>query len=123
MLALINIGSSAAFNAIVSLVVAGFFSSYIIAIVLILYRRIRGDPLRWGPWRMGIVGIPVNIIAIIYSIIVMVFSFFPGTSTVTLVTMNWSCLVFGGVMILSILLYMVHGHKVYRGPIIEVQDE
>ncbi|RAL63870.1 hypothetical protein DID88_003513 [Monilinia fructigena] len=57
LLALINIGSTAAFNSIVSVNVAAFFTSYMIPIVLILKKRLRKDPLKdkihWGPWKNG----------------------------------------------------------------------
>ncbi|EOA83831.1 uncharacterized protein SETTUDRAFT_21180 [Exserohilum turcica Et28A] len=43
LLALINIGSSAAFNGTLSLVLEGFYLSYLLAIGLLFWRRIRGD--------------------------------------------------------------------------------
>lgn len=43
LLALINIGSTAAFNAIMSVNVAAFFVSYIIPISLLLHKRLRKD--------------------------------------------------------------------------------
>ncbi|KAE9362924.1 amino acid transporter [Stipitochalara longipes BDJ] len=119
LLALINIGSTAAFNAIVSVVVAGYMASYSIPITLILFKRLRNDPikdnLRWGPWKLGpILGPIVNVVGLIYIIIALFFSFFPSTVTVTPVTMNWSCLLFGATVLFSIVYYMVYGKHVYR---------
>jgi amino acid transporter len=72
LLALINIGSTAAFNGIMSVNVAAFFSSYMIAITLLLHKRLRNDPekdtLRWGPWHMGPVFGPfVNVVGLAYT--------------------------------------------------------
>ncbi|KAI9840833.1 MAG: hypothetical protein M1838_003892, partial [Thelocarpon superellum] len=69
LLALINIGSAVAFNALTSLVVAGFFSSYAISISLITIRRFYGEPIQWGPWNMGKFGLPVNLFAMVYIVI------------------------------------------------------
>jgi choline transport protein len=124
LLALINIGSTAAFNAIISVVVAGFMASYSVPIALILHKRLRNDPvkdkLRWGPWHMGpILGPIANAVGLGYIIIALFFSFFPSTSTVTPVSMNWSCLLFGATVLFSIGYYMVYGKKTYKWPIVD----
>ncbi|KAF4626960.1 hypothetical protein G7Y89_g11196 [Cudoniella acicularis] len=90
LLALINIGSSAALAAVLSLVLAGLFTSYFIAAALLLNHRIKGtialpndDPtdisnplekLTWGPWRIkGVLGIANNIFACVYLVIITFF--------------------------------------------------
>ena len=125
LLALINIGSSVAFNAFTGLVIAGFYSSFVIAASVILLRRLtRKDiPIRWGPFRLGRAGIPVNVIAIAYSIVGIFFSFWPPGVDPTATTMNWSVAVYGGVLLFSLGFWAVHGRKVYTGPIVEVGDE
>ena len=124
LLALINIGSTAAFNAIVSLNVAAFFSSYIIAITLLLHKRLRNDPvkdnLRWGPWHMGpIFGPIVNLVGLAYTSIAMFFSFFPGQYNPTLVNMNWSCVIFGSSIIFSVVFYQFWGKHGYKWPLVD----
>ena len=69
---------------------------------------------------MGRFGIPVTIMAMIYTIIGLIFSFYPQTSRVDLQTFNWSSVVFGGVLALSILWWAVHARFTYQGPKIEV---
>ena len=125
LLALINIGSSVAFNAFTGLVIAGYYSSFVIAASVILLKRLtRQDiPIRWGPFSLGRAGIPVNVIAIAYSIIGIFFSFWPPGVKPTATTMNWSVAVYGGVLLFSLVFWAVHGRKVYTGPIIEVGDE
>jgi choline transport protein len=124
LLALINIGSTAAFNAIMSINVAAFFSSYIIPIALLLHKRLRNDPekdnLRWGPWHMGpIFGPFVNVIGLAYTAITMFFSFFPNDYNPTLVNMNWSCVLFGASIIFSMAFYMFWGKHSYKWPIVD----
>jgi choline transport protein len=65
LLALIVLGSSTAFNDIVSLSVVGLFSSYLMVACLLLWRRVRGDIKLYdnteiytnqSPWRTAYVG-------------------------------------------------------------------
>jgi amino acid transporter len=124
LLALINIGSTAAFNAIVSVNVAAFFISYMIPTSLLLHKRLRNDPVKdkipWGPWKMGpIVGPIFNFGALIYTLITLFFSFWPATQSVTPITMNWSCLLFGASVIFSVGFYFVFGRHSYKWPIVD----
>ena len=104
--------------------VAAFYISYMIPISLILYKRIRQDPIKekihWGPWTMGpIFGPIVNMIGLIYSSITLFFSFFPATQTVTLASMNWSFLLFSGAIIFSVSFYFIFGKDNYKWPIVD----
>ncbi|KAF7872051.1 uncharacterized protein EAF02_009156 [Botrytis sinoallii] len=127
-----------AFNDIVSLVLAGLFSSYFMAAGLLLYRRINNsiktpsedisetisplEQLTWGPWRIqGFFGIANNIFACIFLVIINFFSFFPPTSTVTPTSMNYSVLVFGSVILFSIVYYLLYARKFYTGPVVGIR--
>lgn len=125
LLALINIGSTVAFNAIISLVIASFYSSFILAAAVMLHKRLTAKPgeIVWGPFKLGAAGVPVTILAIMFSTIGIIFSFFPPTVQVTPESMNWSVVVFFGVMVISVVFWMVHGRSVYEGPIREVAPE
>ena len=48
LIGLINIGSTVAFNAIVSLTEAGLFISYLIPIILIMIKKIKGEHIKFG---------------------------------------------------------------------------
>ena len=117
LLGLINIGSSVAFNAIVSLVVSGYVSSYLIPIVLMIMKRLRNETINFGPWNLGRWGLPINIFAAEYTLITVIFTFFPPSVAlpVTAETMDWSCAVYGGVIIWGILYYVLRGHSHYIG--------
>jgi choline transport protein len=136
LLALVNIGSSTAFNGIVSISIAGLFSSYLLVSALLLYRRCSGAiapadqaaspdaQLVWGPWRIpGVLGMANNLFACIYLTFVFIFSFWPSFSEVTPQTMNYSILVTGFVAIFSTLYYIFWARKTYDGPIVEVEPE
>ena len=139
LLALINIGSSVVFNDVISLTISGLYASYLICLVLLLWRRYTGfietSPhqttdlsrginnmrLIWGPFHLpGIWGLMVNSIACIYVVIILFFSFFPPTTPVTPATMNYSCLVFGAVILFSIVYYLLYAKRHYKGPFVEV---
>jgi Na+-translocating ferredoxin:NAD+ oxidoreductase RnfD subunit len=66
-----------------------------------------------------IIGPIVNVIGLVYTAITMFFSFFPPTATVTPVTMNWSCLIFGASVIFSVVFYVVFGRYTYKWPIVD----
>lgn len=119
LIGLINIGSTAAFNAIVSLTEAGLFISYLIPIMLITIKKIKGESIKYGPWKMGNFGIVANAFSAVFLVISVFFSFFPPATPVTLVTLNWSILVFGGFIILGLVWYAVLGRKQYDGPVLE----
>jgi choline transport protein len=141
LLGLINIGSTTVFKDIISLALEGLFSSYFIALVLLLWRRIRGDiiddndspdmvqaetmqvekQLRWGPWRVkGIFGTIINFVGCVYLFIMIFFCFWPATLPVTAINMNHSSLIWGTVVIGSLLYYAVSARKIYKGPITSI---
>lgn len=117
LLSLINIGSTAAFNAVASLTIASLFMSYLIPIICFCMRRFRNEPMPPARWSLGKLGLPVNIFSILYLMFAVIFTFFPTTAEVTLVDMNWSILVFGVVLIFAIVQYLIHGKSVYEGPV------
>ena len=136
LIGLINVGSSTAFNDVVSLVLEGFYTSYLLACGLLLYRRVRGDirepdtdytasnSCQWGPWRLkGYLGIANNILACFYLTLIAFFSYWPTLTPVTAATMNYSSLVLGVTAIGSMVYYFVWARQTYIGPIVEVKVE
>lgn len=55
------------------------------------------------------------------------FTFFPPSVLVTAVSMNYSCVVYGGVVIIVLVYYVVIGHRHYISPFarlrLEAEDE
>ncbi len=120
-LALINIASSTAWNAIISLLVAGFYSSYLIAIGCMIRRRFQPEPITFGPWNLGKFGLATNVIAMVYAFIAMIFSFFPPMLPVAANNMNYSAVVYFAVVGLGIVYYMIWGRHNYNGPVMDRQ--
>ena len=123
LLALIVLGSQAAFNAFTGLTVAGFYSSFAISASVMLHKRLTNhtqDILR-GPFRLSAaLGCPITIAAIGYSVIGIFFSFWPPTATVTAATWNWSFVVYWGTIMVVLLWWWLRARDYYTGPKIEL---
>ena len=135
LIGLINLGSAAAFNDVISLSVSALFASYIITESLLLWRRLTGaihlradgdhhsgevNQLIWGPFHLpGIFGIIVNVFAIIFGLIIFFFSFWPVTSSVKPDNMNFSSLMTGSVVIVAVFYYLIRARHTYQGPLTE----
>ena len=152
----INFGSSTVLEDLVSITVAGLYSSYLVAVILLLWRRCTGHitftsltpidsqdssadlqqrkvrtltntanaPLTWGPWHIpGIYGIVLNAFVCCFLVVAWFWSFFPTILPVTAENMNYNCVLWGGVVLLSVVYYVVWGHKEFTGPIVELDDE
>ena len=135
LIGLINLGSAAAFNDVISLSVSALFASYIITESLLLWRRLTGaihlradrdhhseevNHLIWGPFHLpGIFGISVNVFAILFGLSRFFFSFWPVTSSVKPDNMNFSSLMTGSVVIVAIFYYVIRARHTYQGPLTE----
>ena len=139
LLSLIILGSSTAFNNIVSICVAGLSGSYLLAIGLLLWRRVTGRirplsptseaqqftntpgfELSWGPWYMpGFLGPLVNAFALLYVTVILFFAFWPPETPVRASNMNYCVLVTGATVVLSVVWYFVAGRRDYKGPVID----
>ncbi|KAK4896490.1 hypothetical protein LTR27_005706 [Elasticomyces elasticus] len=117
LIALINIGSTAALNTIFSLLTGATAFSYAVSISCLLIRRLRGDPLPPARFSMGKFSIPVNAFAVLYIVVAAIASFFPVEAVVTPASMNWSCVMFGGVFVIAVVYYLIHGRKHYVEPV------
>ncbi|KAI0860436.1 amino acid transporter [Xylaria cubensis] len=115
LLGLINLGSSSAFLAFVSVGVISLAVSYGIPIAISLtYQR---REVRAAHWKMSrTVGFAVNIIAVIWIIFELVLFSLPTVLPVTAVSMNYAIVVFVGFLALSAVWYGIYARKVYRGP-------
>lgn len=124
LLGLINIGSTTAFNAILSLAVLGLHMSYLIPTGFMLWCRLHTpEILAYGPWKLGKMGVVVNIVSILYLSFTCIFMVFPPYQPVSAVNMNYASLIFGGVLIVSLTYWLWKGRKVYEGPVMEMQTQ
>ncbi|KAL9581613.1 MAG: hypothetical protein Q9212_003798 [Teloschistes hypoglaucus] len=89
-IALINLGSSVALNAVVSLTISALLSSYILSIGCLISKRFRGEALPASKFSLGKYGLAINLIAEVFLIPFFIFCFFPITNGVDPETMNWN---------------------------------
>lgn len=123
LLGFVNIGSSTAFNAFTSLALIGHYTSYLIPISLISVRRFGRKEIPWGPWTLGRWGLPINLISIVYSIILIIFAVFPLFQLVTAENMNYAGVIFGAAVLVSTVMWIGYGRKMYWGPVREVIEK
>jgi len=117
-LTLINIGSSLAFNIIVSVSVLGLLSTYMISIGCVLWKRLTpGQSLPPARWSLGRYGIAINAFAFLYSAFIIVFACFPTGLPVDTESANWAPLVWVLVMLLAVVAYLLHGKRHYTAPV------
>ena len=116
-LCLIQLGSTLAFNIVVSLNLLGLLSTYMISIGCVLLRRIKGEELPPARWSLGKWGLPINAFALLYATFALVFGCFPISVPVTLETANWAPLVWAGIIAVSYLVYQLHGKQHYTPPV------
>jgi choline transport protein len=123
LLSLINLGSSVAFNAIISLQLMALMATYTISIGCVLWQRTIGGgaSLPYARWSLGRYGIPVNAIAFVYSAQIFFWTGWPGAKDPTVETFNWSIVMFGAVFIISMVYYIVYGRKGFSGPVVLVR--
>jgi choline transport protein len=120
-MSLINIGSTVAFNAILSLSTVALMATYVISVGCVTLKRLRREPLPDSRWTLGRWGLPINVTAFVYAIWSFFWSFWPNSMQVTAVNFNWACVLFVGLMGISGVLYAVHARKVYEGPVVKVE--
>jgi len=102
----------------------GFYFSYAIPTVMFAIRRYNvSDPIRFGPWTMGKIGLTVNILAVAFCVFLIIFLPFPPFLPVTGTNMNYASPVFAAVMIFATLNYILRARKKFTGPIKEVSSE
>jgi len=106
-----------AFNQLTSLGVCALLSSYIVSIGCVAARRIRGEPLLDCRFALGRWGLPINILSLAFISLGFVMTFFPPVANPPLNTMNWSCVVYGGVLFIALIYYIFWARHSYVGPV------
>ncbi|KAF2717936.1 amino acid transporter [Polychaeton citri CBS 116435] len=122
LLSLLIIGSSSAFNVILSFGNAGIYTSYIIILGCIIYRRFDGNEFPPSKFTLGKSGLWINIGALMYLIVALVFLFFPAEPDPDPAKMNWAPLMFGVVLIIAFTWYVFKGRKEYDGPVEYIRE-
>ena len=120
---LIFLGSSVAFNAILSASVIALGVSYAIP-PAINCLRLRSQLPATRPFKLGEpLGWFCNLLGIAYAIVTTVLFLFPPAIPVDGSTMNYAIVAFAVVLIISSLTWIFDGRKNYKGPQIELVGE
>ncbi|KAK7426695.1 hypothetical protein QQZ08_006873 [Neonectria magnoliae] len=115
LLGLVNLGSSSAFLAFVSVGVIALALSYGIPISLSIYHRRR--EVAAARWKMpNGLGWVVNSIALAWIAFEVVLFAMPSVLPVTEVSMNYASVVLAGFLFISAVWYAIHARKVFTGP-------
>jgi len=122
LVALINIGSTEALGIILSIYNSALIASYLITIGCVLLHRLRGRRLPKSRYSLGRWGTLVNILALVFSFPIWVFSFFPAIANPTPALMNWAVMLVGGITFFATVYYVAYGRKVYDPPNLTVED-
>lgn len=111
----LNVASSAAFGAFVALGSIGLFVSYFIAIACMVHNRFQVNAAPLGNWNMGVMGLPVNVFALVYTAWVTVWLAFPSTLPVTRQNMNYAAPIFGVTTLSAFGYWFIKGRSCWEG--------
>jgi choline transport protein len=117
LLTLITVGNTTAFFAILSLNTLALYLSYLMPILFFTLAKLRGDHIPYGPFRLGKLGLAINIFAIVYAIFIIIFLPFPPIVPVTGKNMNYAGPIMGAVILFAIADYVVGGRKRFHAPV------
>lgn len=116
LLSLINLGSAAAFGALLALPTIALYVSYAIPIILLLIRQIQGKHPQYGPWQLGRKSIPIKVAALCYLFYIIIFIPFPAVRPITSLNMNYAAPIFLGAVGLAMIDWFVRGKKKFKVP-------
>ncbi|RDI88013.1 hypothetical protein Vi05172_g2063 [Venturia inaequalis] len=123
-ISLVNLGSTAAYNALISLQLLALMLTYCISIGSIFYQRLigQGDKLPPAQWSLGRYGIWVNGAGFFYCAFIFFWSGWPSNSKFDPLTFNWASPMFGAVLVFSVVYYYTYGRKTYKAPVLLVKQ-
>ncbi|KAK5955890.1 hypothetical protein OHC33_003532 [Knufia fluminis] len=114
---LINVGSTSALYAVVSLSTIGLYLSYVLPILFFVLAKLRGDYIAYGPFKLGhVAGLATNIFAVLYGIFVLIWLPFPPYMPVTGENMNYAGPILLAVIIFALIDWFVSGRKRFVVP-------
>ncbi|MCJ1230802.1 hypothetical protein MMC12_007476 [Toensbergia leucococca] len=120
-LGLLMFASPIAIGAVFSIGAIAQYIAFIFPVALKLF--VVGDRFRPGPWNLGRFSKPIGAVAVAWVALIVPVLCFPAVkgSDLNRLTMNYTCLIYGGVMSLSLLWYAVDARRWFKGPKINVQ--
>ena len=113
-----SLGSQVAFQAMVSIATLGLYIAYALPIFFrVTTARKSFVP---GPFHLGRCGIAVGSVAVLWVALVTVLFCLPVAYPVAKDTFNYTPVAVGGVLVLSLVAWVLHARFWFRGPITNV---
>lgn len=122
-LSLVNIGSEVALSALLTITAVAIASSYFLPICLLLIRKLKNEHPRYGPFKLGRWGIPINLFSLSFLLYIIFWTAFPIIYPVTIETFNFAGPIFIAVLSLALLDWFTTGKKRFTVPVGEYNIE
>ncbi|EMC99193.1 hypothetical protein BAUCODRAFT_31527 [Baudoinia panamericana UAMH 10762] len=121
LLGLLMFASPVAIGAVFSIGAIAQYTAFTIPIALRLTAA--SNKFRPGPWNLGRWSKPCGYIACTWVVFIIPVLCFPSVKGGDLndLTMNYTCLIYGGVMLFALLWYAIDARKWFKGPKINVE--
>ena len=118
LLGLLYLGSTTAFNAVLSMSILGMYTSYLLPIIFMLVQRYtRNTSIPRGVFRLGHMGGYItNFASVFWLMFAMIFSTFPNYEPVNAQNMNYSVVVMSGWLVFGGVYYYAGGNHRYVEP-------
>jgi choline transport protein len=113
LLGLLYIGSTTAFNSMVTACIVLLYISYAIPVILLLMKG--RNNIKHGPFWVGKLGLVANLVLLFWTGFTLIMYSFPYSMPVTSGTMNYVSAVYGFVFILTIGYWFARGKRTFRG--------
>ncbi|KAL4246863.1 Amino Acid-Polyamine-Organocation Transporter [Abortiporus biennis] len=124
-LGLLAFAGTSAINAVFSLSVTALYIAYSIPII-VRFTNSPTNSFKPGPFNLGRFSLPVAIIAVLWMLFMGIVFLFPATPGPEVPDMNYTIVVMGGVMFLSLVYYWFPkygGIHWFKGPIPTIDDQ
>ncbi|KAL0065445.1 hypothetical protein AAF712_007509 [Marasmius tenuissimus] len=113
-------------SAITAVFTIGITALYVAYAIPMVARFVGKNDFKPGPFSLGVFSFPVAMIAVVFMLVLGIVFLFPTTPQPTAADMNYSVVVFGGVMVLSVLWYYFPkygGVHWFTGPVTTISKE
>ncbi|KNG90907.1 putative choline transport protein [Aspergillus nomiae NRRL 13137] len=121
LLGLLYLGSSTAFNSMVSACIVLLYSSYVVPVIALLYKGRRN--ITHGPFWLGKLGCFCNWVVLAWTAFCLVVYSFPSVYPVTPGNMNYVCVVYAVVGAIIAVDWVTRGKRRFGGQHQEVEEE
>lgn len=121
LLGLLMFASPVAIGAVFSIGAIGQYTAFVTPLGLKLF--FAKDKFRPGPWNLGRFSRPVGAVAVAWLCLIVPVLCFPAVKGKDLndLTMNYTCLIYFGTMMFSVIYYAVDARKWFKGPRVNVE--